>query len=260
MALALATEQCMSRRGPGRPHVMKTIVDLVLQMALENPSWGYTRIQGAMANLGHEVGRGTIANILREYGIDPAPERDKRMPWSTFLRAHRECLVATDFLTVEVCTIKGLVTHYILFFIDIANRAVKIARNRTDLNDGFLRGKRYLILDRDTKYSDAFRSVLVREGIQVIRLPPRSPNLNAFAERFVRSIKEECLSRMIFFGPASLQHAVRQFMAHYHSERNHQGLENRLPQPVSVTALPHHPVQRRQRLGGILSYYHRAAA
>jgi hypothetical protein len=125
MALALATEQCMSRRGPGRPHVMKTIVDLVLQMALENPSWGYTRIQGAMANLGHEVGRGTIANILREYGIDPAPERDKRMPWSTFLRAHRECLVATDFLTVEVCTIKGLVTHYILFFIDIASRAVK---------------------------------------------------------------------------------------------------------------------------------------
>jgi transposase InsO family protein len=248
------------RRGPGRPRVMQTIVNLVQRMALENRSWGYTRIQGAMANLGHEVGRGTIASILREHGIDAAPERDKHMPWSTFLRARWECLVATDFLTVEVCTIKGLVTHYILFFIDIANRAVKIARNRTDLNDGFLRGKRYLILDRDTKYSDAFRSVLVREGIQVIRLPPRSPNLNAFAERFVRSIKEECLSRMIFFGPASLQHAVRQFMAHYHSERNHQGLENRLPQPVSVTALPHHPVQRRQRLGGILSYYHRAAA
>ena len=97
------------RRGPGRPCVMKTIVDLVLQMALENPPWGYTRIQGAMANLGHEVGRGTIANILREYGIDPAPNRDKRMPWSTFLRAHRECLVAADFLTVEVCTIRGLV-------------------------------------------------------------------------------------------------------------------------------------------------------
>jgi putative transposase len=226
---------------PGRPRDMKTIVDLVLQMALANPPWGYTRIQGAMANLGHEVGR-----VLREYGIDPAPERDKNMPWSRFLRAHRECLVATDFLTVEVCTIRGLVTHYVLFFMDIANRAVKIAgitphpdnrwmtqiaRNLTDLNDGFLRGKRYLILDRDTKYSDAFRSVLAREGIQVIRLPPRSPNLNAFAERFVRSIKEECLSRMIFLGSASLQHAVGQFMAHYHSERNYQGLDNRLPQP-----------------------------
>ena len=118
------------------------------------------------------------------------------MPWSTFLRAHRECLVATDFLTVEVCTIRGLVTHYVLFFMDIANRAVKIAgitphpdsrwmtqiaRKLTDLNDGFQRGKRYLILDRDTKYSDAFRSVLVREGIHVIRLPPRSPNLKVNA-------------------------------------------------------------------------------
>src|SRR5450759_2274118 len=136
----------------------------------------------------------------------------------------------------------------------------QIARNLTDPNDGFLRGKRYLILDPDTKYSDAFRSVLVREGIQVVRLPARSPNLNAFAERFVRSIKEECLSRMIFFAPASLQHALRQFMAHYPTERNHQGLENRIQQPMSVAALPHHPVQRRQRLGGMLSYYHRVAA
>jgi putative transposase len=171
-------------------------------------------------------------------------------------------------------TIRGLVTYYVLFFIDITSRAVKIAgitphpdsrwmtqiaRNLTDLNDGFLRGKRYLILDRDSKYCDAFRRVLVREGIQVIRLPPQSPNLNAFAERCVRSIKEECLSRMIFFGQVSLQHAIRQFMAHYHTERNHQGLENRLLQPVS-TALLHYPIQRRQRLGGILSYYHRAAA
>jgi transposase InsO family protein len=262
------------RRSPGRPRIMNTIAGLIVRMALENRSWGYTRIQGAIANLGHRVARGTIANILRANGIDPAPERDKHTSWSTFLRAHRECLAATDFLTVEVCTIRGLVTHYVLFFIDITSRAVKIAgitphpdsrwmtqiaRNLTDFKDGFLRGKRYLILDRDTKYCDAFRRVLVREGIQIIRLPPQSPNLNAFAERFVRSIKEECLSRMIFFGQASLQHAIRQFMAHYHTERNHQGLENRLLQPVSTTLL-HHPIQRRQRLGGILSYYHRAAA
>jgi putative transposase len=134
---------------------------------------------------------------------------------STFLKAHWECLTATDFLSVEVCTIRGLVTQYILFFIDIASRSVhvagitphpdntwmmQIARNITDVDDGFLRGKRYLILDRDSKYSDAFRSVLAREGVQVIRLPPRSPNLNAFSERFVRSIKEECLSRMISSG------------------------------------------------------------
>jgi putative transposase len=263
------------RRGPGRPRIMNTIAGLIVRMALENRSWGYTRIQGALANLGHKVARGTIANILRANGIEPAPERDKHTAWSTFLRAHRECLAASDFFTVEVCTIRGLVTHYVLFFIDITSRAVKIAgitshpdsrwmtqiaRNLTDLNDGFLRGKRYLIHDRDTKYCDKFRRVLVREGIQVIRLPPQAPNLNAFAERFVRSIKEECLSRMIFVGQASLQHAIRQFMAHYHTERNHQGLENRLLQPLSATTLPHHPIQRRQRLGGILSYYHRAAA
>jgi len=110
------------RRGPGRPRVMDAIADLVVRMALENQSWGYTRIQGALANLGHEVGRGTIANILREYGVDPAPERDKRMRWSTFLRTHLECMAATDFFTVEVFTTGGLVTHYVLFFIDIASR------------------------------------------------------------------------------------------------------------------------------------------
>jgi len=103
------------RRGPGRPRTKKTIVDLVLRMALENQSWGYTRIRGALANLGHQVGRGTVANILKENGIDPAPERDAHTRWSTFLKAHWECLTATDFLSVEVFTIKGLVTHYVLY-------------------------------------------------------------------------------------------------------------------------------------------------
>ena len=171
---------------------MKDIVDLILRMAQDNPSWGYTRIKGALANLGHAVGRGTIANILKEHGIEPAPERDKHTSWSSFLKAHWDCLSATDFLTVEVLTLTGLVTHYVIFFIDIATRSVhiagittnpgtswmmQVARNLTDIDDGFLRGKRYLILDRDTKYSDAFRSFLVREGIKIIRLPPRSPNL-----------------------------------------------------------------------------------
>ena len=247
---------------------MKTIVDLVLRMALENRSWGYTRIRGALANLGHQVSRGTIANILHEHGIEPAPERDRHTRWSTFLKAHWECLTATDFLSVEVHTLKGLVTYYILFFIDIASRSVhiagitphpdnrwmtQIARNITDTESGFLRGTRYLILDRDTKYSDEFRNALDREGIRLIRLPPRSPNLNGFAERFVRSIKSECLNRMIFFGQASLQHAISQFMAHYQTERNHQGLENQLVEPSPILA-PSQPVHRRQRLGGMLNY------
>jgi putative transposase len=147
------------RRGPGRPRVMKTMVELILQVALENPSWGYTRIRGALANLGHQVGRGTIANILRDSGIEPAPERDAHPRWSTVLQAHWECLAATDFLIVEVCTTRGLVTQYVLFFIDIASRSVyvagsapypdnswmtQIARNITDADDGFVRGMRYL--------------------------------------------------------------------------------------------------------------------
>jgi putative transposase len=136
----------------------------------------------------------------------------------------------------------------------------QIARNITDAGDGFLHVKRYLILDRDAKYSGGFHNVLVREGIQIIRLPPRSPNLHAFAERFVRSVKEECLNRMIFFRQASLRHAITQFMAHYHGERNHQGLENCLLSPLCAVGEPHAPVKRRQRLGGMLSYYHRQAA
>jgi putative transposase len=137
---------------------------------------------------------------------------------------------------------------------------MQIARNITDLDDGFLRGKRYLILDRDAKYSGGFRNVLVREGIHVVQLPPRSPNLNAFAERFVRSIKEECLNRMIFFGQASLRHAITQYMAHYHGERNHQGLGNWLLQPLSRVGDLHGEIKRCERLGGMLSYYLREAA
>lgn len=136
----------------------------------------------------------------------------------------------------------------------------QIARNITDVSNGFLRRKRYLILDRDAKYSDAFRGILTREGIEVIRLPPRSPNLNAFAERFVRSIKEECLSRMIFVGQASLRHAVTQYLLHYHSERNHQGLGNRLLMPARLIGEARARVTRRERLGGMLSYYHNEAA
>jgi putative transposase len=136
----------------------------------------------------------------------------------------------------------------------------QVARNATDIHDGFLRGKRYLIMDRDTKYSDAFRRIITRAGTDVVRLPPRSPNLNAFAERFVRSIKEECLKRMIFVSQASLRHAIGQYLTHYHRERNHQGLRNRLLIPSSGVDEPCVPVKRRERLGGMLSYYHREAA
>jgi putative transposase len=263
------------RRGPGRLRTQQTIVELIIRMATENPSWGYTQIQGALGNLRHEVGRETIANVLKENGIDPALERGKRTRWSTFLKAHWECLAAADFFSVEVFTLGGLVTHHVLFFIDLASRAVHVAgvtvhpdhawmmqaaRNVTDVGDGVLRDKRYLILDRDTKYTEGFHGALSRQGIEVIRLPVRAPNMNAHAERFVRTIKEECLNRMVFVGARSLRHAIRECVEHYHVERNHQGLENRIPRPVSFLHQSNTRVKRRTRLGGMLQYYHRAAA
>ena len=219
---------------------MREIAALIVRMALDNTGWGYTRIQGALANLGHRVGRGTVANVLNRNGIEPAPERSKRTTWSTFLKAHWKVLAASDFFSVEAWTPRGLVTHYILFVISIADRVVDIAgittqpderwmlqvgRNLIDEESGALASKRYLLVDRDTKYTEQFRKLMEHIGMEVIRLPPMSPNLNAYAERFVRSIKEECLDRMIFIGQASLRRAVSEFVEHYHKERNHQGLD-----------------------------------
>jgi putative transposase len=137
---------------------------------------------------------------------------------------------------------------------------LQVSRNLIDVESGALRDKRFLIVDRDAKYSATFRQTLEREGIGVIRLPPRSPNLNAYAERFVRSVKEECLSKIIPIGPGMLARSLREYVNHYHRERNHQGIGNRLITPMATR---HHLAQaivRRQRLGGILNFYQRAAA
>ena len=236
---------------------------------------GYTRIQGALGNLSHRVGRGTIANVLKRNGIEPSPERSRRTPWSTFLKAHWKILAASDFLTVEVWTGRGLITYHLFFVISLADRVVniagittrpdeswmlQIARNETDSAAGALHSKRYLIIDRDTKYSEQFRRLIRDNGTKVIRLPPRSPNLNAYAERFVRSIKDECLNRMIFIGQASLRRAVAEYFDHYHRERNHQGLENRLIHAPAVVAANEGAIYRHARLGGTLNFYYRQAA
>jgi putative transposase len=263
------------RRGPGRPRIMHKLSDLIVRMAQENPRWGYTRIQGALSNLDHRVGRGTIANVLKRSGIEPSPERGKRTQWSTFLNAHWKGLLAADFLTVEVWTARGLVTYYVLFVMSLANRVVAIAgittrpdeawmlqvgRNLTDSESDTLRSKQYLLIDRDGKYTDQFRRLIRDNGTKVIRLPPRSPNLNAYAERFARSIKDECLNRMIFLGLASLRRAVRDYVEHYHRERNHQGRGNRLLVVPKGVIAASGSVCRRARLGGVLNFYYREAA
>ncbi len=226
----IAQKWTHKRRSPGRRRIMQVIADLTLRMASENPRWGYTRIQGALLNVGHRVGRTTIANILRDNGIDPAPERGKRTTWSQFLKAHWDVITAADFFTVEVWAPRGLVTFYVFFVIELTTRKIEIAgitanpneawmmqigRNVTDPVDGFLADKKLLILDRDSKFSIAFRELLGTAGVEVVRLPPRSTNLNAHVERFVRSIKDECLNRMIFFGERSLRKATREYAAHY---------------------------------------------
>jgi transposase InsO family protein len=137
---------------------------------------------------------------------------------------------------------------------------LQIARNVTDSQAGALHAKQYLIIDRDTKYSEQFRRLIRDNGTKVIRLPPRSPNLNAYAERFVRSIKDECLNRMIFIGQASLHRAVAEYMDHYHRERNHQGLDNRLVRAPAIVAANDGAIYRRARLGGTLNFYYRQAA
>ena len=253
---------------------MQRIAELTVRMAHENPQWGYTRIQGALQNLGHRVGRTTIANILNAHGIEPSPKRGKRMTWSQFLSAHWDVLAAADFFTVEVWGIRGLVTFYVFFVIELATRRVEIAgitpnpnenwmvqvgRNLTDPFDGFLAEKELLILDRDSKYTAAFRRLMNDSRIDVVRLPPRSPNLNAYAERFVRSIKSECLGRFILFGERSLRRAAREYTVHYHRERNHQGLDNVLIEPDHRIDSVSCGIDCHERLGGILRYYHRAA-
>jgi transposase InsO family protein len=258
----------------GRPRVAEEVAQLVVRMAEENPTWGYRRIQGALANLGHQIDKLTVRNILRRHHMEPAPQRRKGgMGWAQFLKLHWEVLAATDFFTVEVATWHGLVTYYVLVVMELATRRVSVAgmtphptaafmqqcaRQLMDPCDGFLSGKRYLIHDRDTKFTQAFDGLLKASGVEPIVLPPRSPNLNAHCERFVRSIKEEALAQMVMLGERSLYYAIQQYLAHYHHERNHQGLNNHLIMRngdvgCSTGLRPAHP----QRHGGPRVMTHR---
>lgn len=210
--------------------------------------------------------------ILKENGLERAPERRKGMSWTDFIKSHFETLAACDFLTTEVWTKNGLVTFFIFFVMELQTRRVHIAgittspdgawmaqmaKNLTDYEDGFLKGKKHLLMDRDTKFTEQFRTILKGEGVTPVRLPARSPNLNAYAERFVRTIKEECLDRMILFGEPMLRHAVANFILHFHAERNHQGLDNKLIEPEPSVGSLEGEVVCRERLGGLLKYYHR---
>jgi transposase InsO family protein len=200
--------------------------------------------------------------VLKAHGIPPAPDRPTS--WRTFLRAHWGAIAGADFFTTEVWTPRGLITYYTLFVLDLRSRRVHVvgstptpdggfmaqaARRLTDAVDGFLVGHQILICDRDRKWTDAFRRIVQGAGVRIVLIPVRAPNANAYAERFVRSIREECLDRLIFFGERRLFRALDEFVAHHHGERNHQGLGNELITPAAAVAGGTR-VRCRDRLGG----------
>jgi len=204
---------------------------------------------------------------LKGHGLPPSPQRPTS--WQTFLRAHWGAIAAADFFTTEVWTWRGLVTFYTVFVIDLATRRVQVLGTTPHRDDAFMcqvvrtltmadaNSCHLLICDRDANWSTAVRERLEEAGIRVVQTPYQAPNANAYAERYVRSIKEECLDRMIPLGERHFRRAVTEFVAHYHLERNHQGLENALIEGMPPTSGGR--VQRQQRLGGLLNYYTRAA-
>jgi transposase InsO family protein len=264
------------RKAPGRPIIDQEVEALVVRMTRENCSWGYDRIVGTLANLGLTISAQTVGNILKRHGIPPAPERKMTTTWKEFIRTHMEVLVATNFFTAEAWTTAGLVTYYVLFFLHLASRKVhvagmtphpderwmvQVARNVTMADWGFLSPRQYLIHDRDGKYCPAFQQLIDGAGITRVPLPPQSPNLNAYAERWVCPVKEECLAQLILFGEASLRHALRQYMEHFHHERPHQGKGNGVLMPVTDHVTKDGSLlQCRERLGGLLKYYAYEAA
>lgn len=262
------------QRKSGRPRIRPIIVDLILRFAKENVSWGCDRIQAELAKVGYKISDTTVENVLKKHGIEPAPTRKRTGSWTTFLKAHWDVLAAIDFTTVEVWSNRGLVTFYLLFAIELKTRRVhfagctvspnevwmkQAARELTNCEDGFLNGKKYLIMDGDTKFCESFRSFLDDEGVKPVVLPPRAPNMNAHMERFFLSLKSECLNELILFGESSLRNAIRQYLAHYHSDRPHQGLGNELITPIAVAPNTNAHVECTERLGGLLRSYRRAA-
>lgn len=275
MLVAKKWDYSKKRNHVGRPRIRQVIVDLILRFAKENPDWGYDRIKGALANVGYHICDQTVGNVLKEHGIEPTGDRKRQTTWKTFIKSHWDVLAAIDFTTIEVWTKSGLVTYFLLFAMELSTRRVhlaactralgddfmkQIARNLTDPFEGFLKDKEYVLVDRDSNFSAAFRTTLKNAGVKPVRLPAKSPNLNSQIERFHLSIKSECLERMIFFGEKSLRRAVNAYLDHYHEERNHQGLDNMIIDPGDEVGRREGDVQCRERLGGLLRYYYRDAA
>jgi len=245
-----------------RPPVSPELEALLLRLARENPTWGYGKLEGELGKLGYDIGRSTIRDVLKRRRVPPAPERRRRgRSWRTFLAHYKAEVVACDFFTLETAWLKTL---YIIFFIEIGSRRVHLAactanptsawvtqqaRNMSwKIQDGDV-PIRFLIHDRDTKFTTTFDTVFTSEGVTIIRTPVRAPNANAFAERWVRSVREECLDRIIVLGEEHLRRVLTAYVEYYNHARPHQGIDQQRPVPLESAARDG-PIERRDSLGG----------
>lgn len=257
----------------GRPAISHDLEALVVRLANENSTWGYGKLQGELLKLGFDIGCSTIRDVLKRQHVLPAPYRPKRSSsWRTFLRHYHDEMLACDFFTVETAWLKTL---YVLFFIELGSRRVHLAGctvNPTSawvtqqarhlswqIQDGTV-PVRFLIHDRDTKFAAAFDTVFTTDGVTIIRTPIQAPNANAFAERWVRSVREECLDRILILGERHLHHVLTAYVDYYNRARPHQGIDQRCPVPLQRSTARDGPIERRDLLGGVLHDYYRRAA
>ena len=259
----------------GRPRTPAATVDLIVRFARENPAWGYGKLQGERLKLGHRASRVTIKRVLRRHGLPPAPRRRHATTWRAFLAQHREQLLACDFFTVDTLCLQRL---YVLFFIELGSRRLHIvgctaipdapwvtqqARQLSwQLQEERARPLRFLIRDRDGKFPVSFDAVFASEGLTIVKTPPRTPNANAFAERVVRSLREECLDHLLIVNQAHLRSVLTQYADYYNHRRPHQGRDQAPPvPPAAAPARPADPAQIRCRpvLGGLINDYDVAA-
>ena len=257
------------RRRAGRPRIGGEAAALILRLAKENPRWGYRRIQGELRKLGVTVSATAIRSLLRRHGLTPAPRREGPS-WKEFLTCQASGILACDFFTVETVWLRTL---YVLFFIELSSRRVHLAgvsahprapwvtqQARNLAIEDRLAEVRFLIRDRDAKYAGPFDEVFRAEGVRVIRTPIRSPKANAFAERFVKTVRRECLDHLLIFGERHAQRVLAEYLRHYNAERPHRGLALETPEPGVARNQGDGAVVRVDRLGGLIHEYHRTAA
>ena len=231
----------------GRPRISDELKQQIIDMALDNKHLGVRKLYGYLKYLGFKVSLATISRVLREHGIEPCPDRPEKTTWNEFIKSHWDSLVAIDFFTTEIYTIRGLVRYMVLFAIDYETRKVEVvgivpqaykswmkqmARNMTVPFDGFLKGKKYLIMDRDPLFCNDFIAILESSGIECKKITAASPNMNPVAERYVRSIKSEALRKMLIFGERHLRHVVTEYVDFYNHSRPHQSLDNNMIEPL----------------------------